>query len=148
MLDKPDGKPVIVDGKELAIGAHLQVQLGQTRALDLSVAIPLGWEDADFNGTLDRLVNAANRLKAKQDLEASKSMLMTAELDLSNQRAQRLEKEMEYVAAHNASNKRGEWSATGGQRQALSNLDLNEKNTAERIKTLRKTIAELEEKCR
>lgn len=151
MLDKSDQlgrEPVIVDGKELAIGAHLTAALGQTRQLDLSCAIPLGWTDEEVNATLDRLASAINRQKARQDLEATKSMLLNAETDLHNNRVHRADQENQFILAHANSNKRGDWNPTGSQRQSLNNLDVNIKNAEERISKLRKDIVELEEKCR
>ena len=149
MLDKPDkNNPVIVDGKELAIGAHLTAALGQTRQLDLSVAIPLGWSDEEVNATLDRIVHAANRQKWIQDLEATKALLKNAEQDLQNHRVHRISKENEFVSAHIMSNKRGDWEANGSQKKMLDNLELNEKNTSEMIAKFRTEIEELEARCR
>jgi len=147
MLDKAD-KAVIVDGKELAIGVHLTASLGQTRQLDLSVAIPLGWPDEEINATLDRVFAAANRQKDIQDLEATRALLRNAEQDLSNYRKQRVDTENGFLIAHSASQKRGEFKATGSQQKALDNLDINVTNSIERIKLLQKLIEELEGKCR
>jgi hypothetical protein len=147
-MDTKVDNAVIVDGKELAIGAHLQVQLGQTRGLDLSVAIPLGWSTDEVNNTLDRLVNAANRLKARQDLEATKSILLNAEQDLYNSRTKQAEQENQFMLDFASSNRRGDWKPTGGQQKIIDNFSAFEKQTSERIAKLKKDIVELEEKCR
>lgn len=148
MLDKTEKQLTTISGGDLAIGIQLAGEIGQSRALTLTTAIPLDYSPAEINDTLDKLSTALERQRLKHQLVTTRDLLKAREQDLIQARVQYADQEARFVTDWGISGKRGEWKPHGNQEKVLYNLRTNESNITETIKKLRKEVEELEQKCR
>ena len=131
-----------------AISVQYSVAFSDQRQLTLTTGVPLDADQEQINPVLDKLVDCVERQRDRYNLIQARNLLLNAEQDLHNHQVQYASQEASYIAEFTARGRQGDWKATGVQRQQLENLKKNQETTGERIKQLRKTIAELEEKCR
>lgn len=145
MLDKTQESDVQA---ELAIGIQLATTIGGQRTLSFSAGVPMDWTADQINKTLDKLVAASDRQKARFDLTQTKQLLANEEQNLHLHRAQRATQELTYKTSHQLGNRNGDWKPTGSQKSVLDGLDKNVETSTERILKLRETIEKMENECR
>lgn len=131
-----------------AISVQYSVGFGQDRQLTLTTGVPLDADPSEINPVLDKIVSAVERQRVRYTLEQTRMALLNAEQDVHQYMKQYADQEAGYMAEWAAQNKRGDWRPFGNQKQQLENLNKNRETSAERVRQLRKTIGELEEKCR
>lgn len=131
-----------------AISVQYTVGFGQDRQLTLTTGVPLDADPTEINPVLDKIVSAVERQRTRYTLEQTRMALLNAEQDLHQYKVQYATQESGYIAEWESRNRHGEFKASGAQKQQLDNLSKNQETAIERIKQLRRTIEELEEKCR
>jgi hypothetical protein len=144
VLDKTSESKVEV----AAISVQYAFSFSDQRHLTLTTGVPLDADPSEINPVLDKLVDCVERQRDRYNLIQARNLLLNAEQDLHQHKMQHADAESRMMAEWVARNRQGEWKATGAQKQQLDNLKKNQDNATERIKQLKKTIAELEEKCR
>lgn len=130
-----------------AISVQYAVAFSDSRSLTLTTGVPLDADPSEINPVLDKLVDCVERQRDRYNLIQAKNLLLNAEQDLHRHKMQFAESETKMMAEWADRNRQGEWRATGAQKQQLDNLRKNQDTATERIKQLRKTIAELDAKC-
>jgi hypothetical protein len=144
VLDKTSESKVEV----AAISVQYAVSFSDSRHLTLTTGVPLDADPREINPVLDKLVDCVERQRDRYNLTQARNLLLNAEQDLHAHKMQFADAEIKMMAEWVDRNRQGEWRATGAQKQQLDNLKKNQDTATERIKQLRKTITELEEKCR
>lgn len=137
-----------VSGADLAIGIQFSSQVGKDRHLTLTTGVPLDWDAAAINRTLDKLAVAMDRQALRYMLKDLKQYLVQRETELLTNRKQQEETLSRAESDWRVTGRRGDFKPQGATAKALENYEKTERALEEHIKRLRQDITEIEEQVK